>query len=238
MNDHGRMWRSLILGALLGVFAVAALAVWMVQASRKATEAPRDMLVIALTEDQDGAVVAGIIFATEDPDDGVTFVDPDAEVAIPGTSYDRVKDAYAFGGGSAVMEAVGELPRDSGLSRTPEAWVVLPDDTWQALVDARGGAEIDIPSDINAFLRGDLHMFSAGRREVNGEDLVVLAGSIDFVESARDARDLRAQVNEAVADTVADSWEDIADAVADGRASSSVTAQALQSFAQEGEVRQ
>lgn len=240
MEERGRIWRSLAIGAVLGLVGVIGLGVWALQVARRAAEPPTDILVVALTRDTDGAVVAGVVFAVDRAGDAVEprFADTTAKVPIPGTSYDTLRDSYAFGGGSAVLDAVKALGgADSGLGAVPDEWVVLPEETWVRLVDETGGARVDVPTDVNAFSGGELHMIPEGERSVSGAELAVLANAIGYVQSPAGAGRLRFEVGSAVARAVSESWDSIAEAVDSGAASSSVRAEALTAFAADADNR-
>jgi len=83
--------------------------------------------------DQDGAVVAQLIGLVESGSGGtptLTDVDPDTRVHVTGKTFDRLGDAFSFGGGAAVAAAL-PAPRP--------AWVAVPQDVWVAAVDAGAG---------------------------------------------------------------------------------------------------
>lgn len=222
--------RSLFVGFVLGVMVIVGLWAWVrvtgtIPGLDKTTEPPGRLLLIGVTTDAAGSNLGGLL-AFVDIDGTVEVVDADTRVAIPGTSFDRVQDAYAFGGGVAVADALASA---SGSGETPD-WVVLRPAAWTSIVDEAGGARIDVPYAVNAFVSGGLLTIDAGAQRLDGAELHALWASADFFEVPARATSTRRAVTEATVGVITSEWTAVNAALADGDADSSLTPSALQSF--------
>ena len=128
----------------------------------------------------DGAVVAQLIAivdsgASSDASAALSDVDPDTRVAIPGTSFDRLRDTYAFGGGAAVVAA---LPKP-----TP-AYVAVPQAVWTAAVDRSGGVTVTVPASLDVFDGTTLTSFAQGTQRLTGQQIAALLIGLTRVPTA------------------------------------------------------
>lgn len=143
----------------------------------KRTDTARVALVIASTG-EDGATVASIVALVTSSDatttPTITDVDPDTKVAIPGTTYNRLKDAYAFGGGAAVARA---LP-----APTP-AYVAVPEAVWKTALDrgAEPGVRVTLPQALDIFDGSTLTSLGQGEQTLNGEQVAALLRAFAYV---------------------------------------------------------
>ncbi|MRR13291.1 hypothetical protein EG835_12750, partial [bacterium] len=100
----------LVLIALAGIAAVLAvlLLTGRIGSSAVSAEELKRVLLVAASPDENGEVL-GQIIAVVDVADGSAAVmapiSPALEVAIPGTSFSTLGDAYPFGGGSGTADA-------------------------------------------------------------------------------------------------------------------------------------
>ncbi len=153
--------------AALALLAVVGALVWRdVAPSVIGRSAPADLVVIALAcEGESGVLVTPVValLDTATARASLTPVDPLTTTTIPGTTYDQVWDAYAFGGGAATADALGRsAPWRQRMSGSKVAHIVVPRDTWEAAVDARGGIEVDSPRELSVFTGTELLTFPAG----------------------------------------------------------------------------
>ncbi len=160
-----------------------------------------------------------------DSEGSVTVVDTNTQVTIPGTTYDRLRDAYSFGGGAAVAAGYAEATGEEA-----GAWVVLPAEVWMGLVDDAGGVEVDVPAETNVFVDDELYSLEAGKGVLSGAELSALAVAASDSEWAS-SKASRLAVSDAVAEVVVSSWGEVVDAVTAGDASSSVDSEKLSEFA-------
>lgn len=229
MAGPGGFAKSLAVGALLGLVVVAVAIVAVLAGSGRIAwfaekEPPAEMLVVAVTDDADGASVAGIILLVTG-DGEVEVIDPFSEVAIPGTSYSALRDALAFGGGQAVADAYA---RATEADPAPE-WVVLPADAWQELVDDAGGAAATVPASANIFLNDELYLIEEGQQTLSGAELGALVATEGSLE--RDAAvELNAAMGEALGGIVAGGWGDVAAQVEAGESRSSIDPALVEAF--------
>ncbi len=127
--------------------------------------------------DVDVAQMVMMVDATEEAGSvSVEVIDPLVQVMIPGTSYDTLADAYVFGGGGGVADAVGRLVGESDLG-----WVVLSRETVVTLIDVLGGLSVDIPQDVNVFTGGVLHLFSEGPTRLSGVQFCAYLAGVNHV---------------------------------------------------------
>lgn len=229
MAEKGGFARSLAVGAILGLLVVTVAVVAVVAGTGSQgwfaeTEPPGEVLVIALTNDADGASVAGVI-ARVAPDGQAEVLDPFMEVDIPGTSYSALRDASAFGGGQAVADAYAGATG----AEEPPAWVVMRSEVWQGLVDDAGGAAVDVPAAANVFLNDELYMIEAGEQTLSGVEVGALVATERAADAAA-AAGVNAAVGRAWGVVVTGAWADVVAAVEAGDASSSVDGELLGEF--------
>ena len=162
-------------------------------------DASRVALVIAAPA-ADGAVVAQLIAivdsrASLSTTAAIVDVDPDTKVAIPGTSFDRLRDAYAFGGGAAVVAA---LPKP----KPKPAYVAVPQPVWTAAVDRSKGVTVTLPASLDVFDGTRLTSLGAGEQRIQGDGIAaVLLGLANLPDADRAA--VRTQLERGIAASLA-----------------------------------
>ncbi len=219
---------GIVAGLVVVVGAVAAYLLWGRDAD--VARRPQSVVVAALAEDTDGAVVCAAVFRLESTMStaSVTHYDPNAGVAIPGTSYDRLRDVYSFGGGDAVFEAVGQL--DSGPG---DAWVVLPSSAWIDLVNRAGGTRVNVPVETNVFIENELFVIGAGPQVLSGAEMFAMFSSLDYGDRESVSASLQTELSLALADVAVGGWSDVIRAVEVGDADASVGPKTLERFGPE-----
>lgn len=159
------------------------------------TRPPERMVVIGESMLEDGTTVAGLV-AMIDPGSGassVEAVDSGEEVAIPGTSYNRLRDALSMGGPQEIVSIL------AGEESGSTAWVVLDEVAWAELIDRAGGVEVVIPEETAVFTGEELFRFEKGAKKLTGAEAVALVMGADELESAGAAGAVRIKAAEAVA---------------------------------------
>ena len=94
----------------------------------------------------------------------------DTQVELAGHGTQKINAAYAFGGASLAVKTVSEL---AGVPINHYAEIDF--DGFQAVVDALGGVEVDVPMEINDDMAGG-HV-DAGQQTLNGEQALILCRS-------------------------------------------------------------
>lgn len=94
----------------------------------------------------------------------------DTQVELAGHGTQKINAAYAFGGPSLAVKTVSEL---AGVPINHYAEIDF--DGFQAVVDALGGIEVDVPMEINDDMAGG-HV-DAGQQTLNGEQALILCRS-------------------------------------------------------------
>ncbi len=94
----------------------------------------------------------------------------DTQVELAGHGTQKINAAYAFGGPSLAVKTVSEL---AGVPINHYAEIDF--DGFQAVVDALGGIEVDVPMEINDDMAGG-HV-DAGQQPLNGEQALILCRS-------------------------------------------------------------
>jgi hypothetical protein len=190
----GGFWKSALLGGVLAlVIALGALAAYVYFrddiAATQAGKASR-IVVVAASTAADGSTVAGMVFVVSDAD--IRDVSPDTSVTIPGTSYGRLGDAYAFAGAAGVAGAT-QGSRSSGTV----GWVDLPLKSWQAMLDRSGGVTVTVPVSVRVFDGTQLRSFAAGPQKLSGADAsTLLLGTGSLSPAIRE--NVRTQLESAV----------------------------------------
>jgi anionic cell wall polymer biosynthesis LytR-Cps2A-Psr (LCP) family protein len=175
--------RALLWGALaaLVVVAIAGGGGYLYLRSAGGLSRGTDTTRVALVipgADQDGAVVAqliGLVESGSGPTPTLTDVDPDTRVRIPGTTFDRLGDAFSFGGGAAVAAAL-PAPRP--------AWVAVPQDVWAAAVDAKAGVDVTLPVAVDVFDGSRLTSLPKGGQRLDGAKCAALMRGMGFLATA------------------------------------------------------
>jgi hypothetical protein len=214
-----------LVGALLGLIVVVAVFGYAAYVATSGPKSPdRDaVLVVALTEDSDGAQVAGFVGVVDwtPGKEAVAVIDPLTEVEGSGTSYTTLKDQYPFGGGQAVALAVAE-------GDEPLPWVVMPAEKWIELLDEAGGVAQDLERPVNAYVRGDLYILEEGEQTLSGGEVYALAADAMAIDASGTPAVTRSDLSSAVLESVRESWSVLVESVEDGDAESSLSAEVLQ----------
>ncbi|MBN2848393.1 MAG: hypothetical protein JXP72_08090 [Coriobacteriia bacterium] len=188
--------------ALVAVGVLAALRSGLIGAGPGV--APEDLsrvALIAAAPDENGAVVAQVIVLvdlTESPP-VAEALSPATPVTIPGTSYATLADAYPFGGGAGVANAIaraGKVPGDA------PAYAAITPAALASAVDAAGGVRVRLPAEMAVFDGETLFTFRSGMNTLNGADLAaVFKGAPYLAEVDRAALD--EELGRALVDLVA-----------------------------------
>lgn len=197
-----RLGRSIVWGIVLALVtvAVAVLAVVVARpggALSMYRPGERVMVVVASHVGSDTVQLAqlvGVADLSARPE-RVTLVDPETTVTVPGTSYDQLRDAYAFGGGAGVSRA---LARSTGTDPLPV--VAVSEQALLTIVERMGGVTVDVPFDATVFDGSTLFSFKAGRQSLDGPQVVALLGSADY---APDPVSVRSAVAEGLVSSLA-----------------------------------
>jgi hypothetical protein len=155
------------------------------------------VLILVLGSDMEGASVPVSLFTLSSTDVlEADAIDSRTEVTVAGTSYDRLRDAYPFSGGSGVAAALG-----SSSESEPLPFVVLSAAATAALV-GESGVTLALGEGVAAYRDGTLYRLPAGRHDYRGAELGALLASVDYLTD-RDRTLVENAVAEAVARAVA-----------------------------------
>jgi len=193
--QQGGFGRSLLTGVLIGLLLVAAVVGYLLwtglQESKHA--GPDDVVVMLVLPDEEGVVLPRTVdrYVTSGTGATVEHIDVRKEIAIPGTSYTQLRDAYAFQGPSGVAAAVG-----ADAERTP-SYVVLDTNAYARLMGDEP-ITVDIPEHMEVFDGDTLRTFEVGEAQVAPEDIVALFLGLQYLD-AEQRDDVRAQVGLAIA---------------------------------------
>lgn len=182
-------------GVLLTVVAFLAVTVGLVLASRSSSSVQRVVVILEGTGDDD-FTFAQCVYVVE-CDNGIVrveAVDPDAEAHVSGTSAETVRDAYAFGGGSAIAAA---LAKPSGRGGAP--FVVVPSERWTRSLDKVGGVRLTVPREMHVLVRPRFYSLAAGPQVLSGG-----ATSAFLIGMEADTNGSRAGTRAEVAEAIAD----------------------------------
>ncbi len=182
----GAIKRGAIAGLVVAMIGALALGAYAI--SNGGLPGMRDqtsVLVMVGLPDENGDLVAQAI-ARIDGIDGTSpsifSVDPTSAVTVAGTSFNHLRDAYAFGGGARVAEAYSRLYT-----------VVLPyvdfgPKAIEAAVAKNGGVAVTIPADMSVFDGDQLYTFTSGPARLSAEEMrAALNGSAYLAPEERRA---------------------------------------------------
>jgi len=215
--------RAAIIGVIVAAVFVAVSAVVLftgVVTLPVGGQGPDKVLVIAAAEDQTGADSAAIAYVADAVTGQVTLLDTLEEATVAGTSARNSAEALPFGGGEAVAEALA--PQTGGKALE---WILLPQDTWQALVDEAGGVTVEVPQTVSAYTRsGGLTVIDAGRQQLKGGQAVALATAVRFGGTREQQREMLRQLTAGVSAVAGARGSALRRLVQAGRAESSLEA--------------
>lgn len=204
-NSHeaARAARNVRIGVIaIVVVALAAAALWYTGklGGRGVSAADLEqVLLVAAAPDETGDVVAQVIAIADVSGAAPEAVDPATAVTLPGTTYATLADAYPFGGGSGVAEA---LARTRGGDPLPH--VTLNARALTAAVEVAGGVSLELPAEMSVFDGEELFILPKGSQELTaGEFGAVLKGAPYL--SARQRAELDTELARVTAALVADS---------------------------------
>jgi hypothetical protein len=132
-------------------------------------------VVVFASHAEDGAEVAQVVAHVTDDGRSVRLVDPRKAVTIAGTSYDRLGDAYPFGGGEAVAAAL------TGLSGAGVAYVDVGEKEWIALLARGGDVSVVVPKALEVFDGSRLVSFAEGTQTVPAVDVPALLRGVAYL---------------------------------------------------------
>lgn len=219
--------RLAIVGAVVGVLAVLGgigFGAWRLQQASE-QKVPSTLVVIAESELEDGTKVAGAVavlsWAASDVI-AITPVDTLGPADIPGTAYDRLRDALSLGG----ADLVAQLASGSSEEEEP-GWLLLDEDAWALLVDDAGGAPVTLAGSTTVFTGEKLFRFGKGSRTLTGEEAAALLRGSENLSGTDRGAGVRSEITAAIADAVMRDPKATAILVKDGDAESSLQPEIL-----------
>ncbi len=192
--------RPILAGVVMAVIVLGGLAAWAFVGGSFGT--PQDVnaiVVVLVTPDEEGVQLPQAMSFYELGTAGVdeTPIDPDLEVTLAGSNYNKLRDAYPFGGGQLLVDTWAEA---AGVD-SPE-WVVVDETTWYALAGEES-IRIDMPADAEVFDGSMLYSFASGPASYSAQEVAALLKGVDYLETV-DRADIRAQVSEELARLLSD----------------------------------
>ncbi|MEL7668276.1 MAG: hypothetical protein AAGU73_08780 [Actinomycetota bacterium] len=200
--EAARAARNVRIGVIaIVVVALAAAALWYTgrlgTRGVSAAELER-VLLVAAAPDETGDVVAQVIAIVDVSGAAPEAVDPATAVTLPGTTYATLADAYPFGGGSGVAEA---LARARGGDPLPH--VTLSAAALTAAVEAAGGVSLELPADMSVFDGEELFILPKGSQELTARELGAVLKGVPYL-TVRERAELNAELARVTAALVAD----------------------------------
>lgn len=164
-----------IVMALLTGAVVGGGAFWWVRTRGALAESskPGRVVVVFAGPDEEGAQVAHVVAVLDTSTGTWEYPDPLAKVTVAGTSYERLREAYPFGGAQAVATALGASEKDG--------WVDVPFDAWRRLIS--DGVVAEVPERMNVFDGDRLVAFQAGRSTIPADDVSLLMNGATYLDS-------------------------------------------------------
>lgn len=175
--------RAILFGLMAGLLVVAGIAGLLVVRSRSGQAemeqlGDRVFVVVAGRGGPDLSQVAQLVGVVNTSGGRlrVELIDPLSKVALSGTTYDTLRDAYPFGGGVGVASAWERL---RGMRAMPV--VTVSERAFATAVDRWGGIEATVPVAANVFDGTRLFSFSTGRQHLSGAQARALLGSAEYL---------------------------------------------------------
>jgi hypothetical protein len=182
--------------ATAAVIALGAAAAWYLGVFEGGTVGADDLAEVALVAaapDENGDVVAQIVALADVRAGTVEPVSPATEVTLPGTTYGTLADAYPFGGGAGVAEA---LARVTG-GPTP-AYIAVDAGSLRGAAAEAGGVQVTLPAEMAVFDGEDLYTFTAGVTTLDADELGAVFKGAPYLSAAQ-----RAELDAELADMLA-----------------------------------
>jgi hypothetical protein len=95
---------------------------------------------------------------------------------VAGTTYNRLSDAFVFGGGAAVAKALG--PHETG---GPTAFVAVPESVWMAALESTEGFVVIVPERIKVFDGSKLVTIPSGEQTLTPSAVTTLLKGLPYV---------------------------------------------------------
>ncbi|TDB39803.1 MAG: hypothetical protein D9V44_02325 [Actinobacteria bacterium] len=221
--------RGAIAGLIFVVVAGGAIAVYAATGHRLPGQGRANadrVLIIGALPDENGDLVARVIADADAGSsiDDVRSVDPSSPVTIVGTSYGRLRDSYAFGGGAAVARAYAQLGGGE-----PLPYIDLGPEALRAAITAAGGVTLQLSEPMNVFDGDRLFTFPAGA--VTADPVAfraILNGAAYLAPAQRSA--LMQQAVRAVTELARTYPGGLAAAIEDGTVASDLSAEEAAAF--------
>ena len=135
------------------------------------------VFVYVLGGDADGVEVPALVLECSTDDEPLVRAhDALLAVTIPGTSYTRLREAYPFGGGAAVSDA---LVRTTEIEDAP--YVVIDG---EHIDEITGRVTFELAGSYNSYVDGHLYVFGPGKATIEGAAIGVLLESLDYMSTA------------------------------------------------------
>lgn len=194
-----RLFASLVVGAVIGVLTVGILGTLWYVSRRGSAEVGRtdaaNVVVAFVSPAQDGATIAQIVVLLTDT--ATTQLLPETTVTVPGTSLVPLSDAYPFGGGGALAAGVASIE-----DVNDPAYVVIPQRTWTAAVDANSGLAIEVVEDVSVFDGRTVVRVASGEQRLDGTQIAAVMRALPYLES-RDRELMRDQLQKGLTEALA-----------------------------------
>ncbi|MEI7813640.1 MAG: LCP family protein [Coriobacteriia bacterium] len=176
------MGKAVFVGAVLAIVLAAVLGVgayFYMRVLGGGMDARRQDCVVLILESpaEDGATIAALISLVADGQ--MLDVSPDTTATIPGTSKNRVRDAFVFGGTAAVARALRQ-----GQVRGPTAYVGVPAAVWRRAVDASGGVTVNMPQKVTVFNGAELVTIPVGRQKLTSTQVAAVLNGQAYLSPA------------------------------------------------------
>jgi hypothetical protein len=153
---------------------------------------------LVLPEAATGAVTLSVLDLYEKGGSGWTVrsISPSTTVVVPGTGGSTLADAYAFGGGRGLADALRTQVGYPAMS-----WVIVDAAAWKRL-GSGASIEVTLTSDVEVFDGSRLYSFERGRTRVPGSEIAQLLDAASYMNGA-DGVGIRSAVGSALGSSLA-----------------------------------
>ncbi len=216
-------------GAMIACVAVVAGSVLMANGTLSAPtdEPPARVVVIGTAPTASGSEVAVLAYVFDFRTRRVTVLDTLLPATVSGTSAMNAREAFPFGGGSAVSAALSQQTATESLP-----WIVVPSSVWKAEIDRVGGISLPVPGRFISYGSGSLTVLDEGTQMLGGTDVSVVAGSVGLFKGQGEATAVLRSLTASVSTLLSESGT-LVSLVRDGEAESSVPLGSLEPYAED-----
>lgn len=216
--------KAAAIGALLAIVVGLAVLAGLVALRERTPDATEKALVVVTAEsDTQGEIVAAVI-EVDVATGSSRALEVFAPTTVSGTSASNAFEAYAYGGGDLVSQAVED---QTGGEKLP--WIVVTAPVWRRIVTETGGVHVVLDHSVNVYAESTLTIVPEGGSVLDGTGLAALARSIEYLSNS-ERESVGGALGEAMREAFSGSETDFADLIGTEGVKASSAAEGIESL--------